>query len=195
MSHYPHLLNPLPVAGVTLPNRTVMGAMHTRLETLDRPQERLAAFYAARAKGERPWLMDPKDFLSIRLTNETMSAKSSLQMDLEDRMMLNPNGPVRTQPMSIAELEELVGNPQKPDHKNLYTTQQIKKLLKLSGESVPNTAQLKHALKRISENWTGHRKPVKICPRNAEYVYKEGEVWYKDRRAWLLPAWRTSDDD
>ena len=52
MSHYPHLLNPLPVAGVTLPNRTVMGAMHTRLETLDRPQERLAAFYAARAKGE-----------------------------------------------------------------------------------------------------------------------------------------------
>jgi len=30
----------------------VMGAMHTRLETLDRPLERLAAFYATRAKGE-----------------------------------------------------------------------------------------------------------------------------------------------
>ena len=29
-----------------------MGAMHTRLETLDRPTERLAAFYAARARGE-----------------------------------------------------------------------------------------------------------------------------------------------
>lgn len=152
-------------------------------------------FSAARAKGERPWLMDPKDFLSIRLTNETMSAKSSLQMDLEDRMVLNLNGPVRTQPMSIAELEELVGNPQRPDHKNLYTTQQIKRLMKLSGEYVPNTAQLKHALKRISENWTGHRKPVKICPRNVEYVYKEGEVWYKDRRAWLLPAWRQNEED
>ena len=37
MSPYPHLLSPLQVAGVTLPNRMVMGAMHTRLETLDRP--------------------------------------------------------------------------------------------------------------------------------------------------------------
>jgi 2,4-dienoyl-CoA reductase (NADPH2) len=30
----------------------VMGAMHTRLETMDRPIERLAAFYATRARGE-----------------------------------------------------------------------------------------------------------------------------------------------
>ena len=52
MSRYPHLLAPLTIAGVSLPNRMVMGAMHTRLETLDRPHERLAAFYAARAKGE-----------------------------------------------------------------------------------------------------------------------------------------------
>ncbi|MGE5117032.1 MAG: FAD-dependent oxidoreductase [Betaproteobacteria bacterium] len=52
MAAYPHLLSPLRIAGVTLPNRMVMGAMHTRLETLDRPQERLAAFYAARAAGE-----------------------------------------------------------------------------------------------------------------------------------------------
>jgi 2,4-dienoyl-CoA reductase (NADPH2) len=52
MTPYPHLLSPLRIAGVTLPNRMVMGAMHTRLETLDRPQERLAAFYAARAAGE-----------------------------------------------------------------------------------------------------------------------------------------------
>ncbi|MEY4752079.1 MAG: hypothetical protein RIQ60_4293 [Pseudomonadota bacterium] len=49
---YPQLLSPLQIAGVSLPNRLVMGAMHTRLETLDRPQERLAAFYAARARGE-----------------------------------------------------------------------------------------------------------------------------------------------
>lgn len=52
MPTYPHLLSPLRVAGVDLPNRMVMGAMHTRLETLDRPHERLAAFYAARAAGE-----------------------------------------------------------------------------------------------------------------------------------------------
>ena len=52
MTAFPRLLSPLTIAGQTLPNRMVMGAMHTRLETMDRPLERLAAFYAARAKGE-----------------------------------------------------------------------------------------------------------------------------------------------
>lgn len=52
MPAYHHLLRPLRIAGTVLPNRMVMGAMHTRLETLDRPQERLAAFYAERARGE-----------------------------------------------------------------------------------------------------------------------------------------------
>ena len=52
MTAYPLLLSPLRVGSLTLPNRLVMGAMHTRLETLDRPHERLAAFYAARARGE-----------------------------------------------------------------------------------------------------------------------------------------------
>ncbi|MBI6566220.1 NADPH-dependent 2,4-dienoyl-CoA reductase [Pseudomonas synxantha] len=46
------ILTPLTVGTTQLPNRMVMGAMHTRLETLDRPHERLAAFYAARAEGE-----------------------------------------------------------------------------------------------------------------------------------------------
>ncbi|MEB2398994.1 MAG: NADPH-dependent 2,4-dienoyl-CoA reductase [Alcaligenaceae bacterium] len=49
---FPHLLSPLRVGSLTLPNRMVMGAMHTRLETLDRPRQRLAAFYVARAAGE-----------------------------------------------------------------------------------------------------------------------------------------------
>jgi len=48
---YPHLLASLDLGPVTLPNRMIMGAMHTRLETLDRPAERMAAFYAARARG------------------------------------------------------------------------------------------------------------------------------------------------
>ena len=52
MPAYPKLLSPLRVGSTTLPNRMVMGAMHTRLETMDRPHERLAAFYAARAQGE-----------------------------------------------------------------------------------------------------------------------------------------------
>lgn len=46
------VLTPLKAGEVVLSNRMVMGAMHTRLETLDRPNERLAAFYAVRAKGE-----------------------------------------------------------------------------------------------------------------------------------------------
>jgi 2,4-dienoyl-CoA reductase (NADPH2) len=52
LQHFPHLLSPLRVGSFVLPNRMVMGAMHTRLETLDRPRERLAAFYATRATGE-----------------------------------------------------------------------------------------------------------------------------------------------
>ncbi|UDM51997.1 NADPH-dependent 2,4-dienoyl-CoA reductase [Cupriavidus sp. MP-37] len=46
------ILTPLAIGNHVIPNRMVMGAMHTRLETLDRPRERLAAFYAARAEGE-----------------------------------------------------------------------------------------------------------------------------------------------
>ncbi|MBN3782047.1 NADPH-dependent 2,4-dienoyl-CoA reductase [Burkholderia sp. Ac-20345] len=52
MATFDKILSPLTVGSIVLPNRMVMGAMHTRLETLDLPHERLAAFYAARAAGE-----------------------------------------------------------------------------------------------------------------------------------------------
>ncbi|WP_194726083.1 NADPH-dependent 2,4-dienoyl-CoA reductase [Noviherbaspirillum malthae] len=48
---YRTLLSPLAVGRHTLPNRVIMGSMHTRLEHMDRPLERQAAFYAARARG------------------------------------------------------------------------------------------------------------------------------------------------
>jgi len=57
MSSPLHLLSPLDFGFLTLRNRIVMGAMHTRLETLDRPAERLAAFFAARARGEAGLLL------------------------------------------------------------------------------------------------------------------------------------------
>ncbi len=57
MSRHVRLLAPLDLDFLRLPNRIVMGAMHTRLETLDRPVERLAAFYAARARGETGLLL------------------------------------------------------------------------------------------------------------------------------------------
>jgi 2,4-dienoyl-CoA reductase (NADPH2) len=49
---YPHLLSPLSVRNLHLRNRMVMGAMHTRLESMDRPVQRIQAFYRARAAGE-----------------------------------------------------------------------------------------------------------------------------------------------
>jgi 2,4-dienoyl-CoA reductase (NADPH2) len=51
MSTYPNLFAPLDLGFMVLPNRIVMGSMHTRLETLDRPLERIARFYVERAKG------------------------------------------------------------------------------------------------------------------------------------------------
>ena len=48
---YPHLLSPLDLGFVTLPNRVLMGSMHTGLEDRARDYERLAAYFAARARG------------------------------------------------------------------------------------------------------------------------------------------------
>lgn len=48
---FPQLLLPLNLGFTTLKNRIMMGSMHTRMELLDRPFERLAAFYGERAKG------------------------------------------------------------------------------------------------------------------------------------------------
>ena len=50
MTSYPHLLSPITLAGVTLRNRSLMGSMHTGLEETG-DWGRVAAFYAARAKG------------------------------------------------------------------------------------------------------------------------------------------------
>ena len=50
-SPYPHLLAPLDLGFTTLRNRTLMGSMHTGLEEEKNGFERMAAFYAERAKG------------------------------------------------------------------------------------------------------------------------------------------------
>jgi 2,4-dienoyl-CoA reductase (NADPH2) len=50
-SPFPVLLSPLAAGRHVLRNRVVMGSMHMRLELLDRPIEREAAFYAERARG------------------------------------------------------------------------------------------------------------------------------------------------
>lgn len=48
---YPHLLAPLNLGFVTLPNRVLMGSMHTGLEDHARDYPKLAAYFAERARG------------------------------------------------------------------------------------------------------------------------------------------------
>jgi 2,4-dienoyl-CoA reductase (NADPH2) len=49
--HYPHLFAPLELGRLTLPNRILMGSMHTGLESAPGGHAKLAAFYAERAAG------------------------------------------------------------------------------------------------------------------------------------------------
>ncbi|MEU8967474.1 NADPH-dependent 2,4-dienoyl-CoA reductase [Streptomyces sp. NPDC048491] len=51
MTAYPHLLSPLDLGFTTLPNRVLMGSMHVGLEEAENGFERMAAFYAERARG------------------------------------------------------------------------------------------------------------------------------------------------
>jgi len=48
---YPHLYAPLDLGFATLPNRVLMGSMHTGLEDHARDFAKLAAFFAERARG------------------------------------------------------------------------------------------------------------------------------------------------
>ncbi|MDN6438800.1 MAG: NADPH-dependent 2,4-dienoyl-CoA reductase [Corynebacterium nuruki] len=50
-SPYPNLFRPLDIGGITLPNRSVMGSMHTGLEDRIRHADELGEFYAERARG------------------------------------------------------------------------------------------------------------------------------------------------
>ncbi|MEO5610948.1 MAG: NADPH-dependent 2,4-dienoyl-CoA reductase [Ornithinibacter sp.] len=51
MSDYPHLLAPLDLGHVTLPNRVIMGSMHTGMEDRAKDFPKLAAYFAERARG------------------------------------------------------------------------------------------------------------------------------------------------
>ena len=50
-SPYPHLLAPLDLGFITLPNRVLMGSMHTGLEDKAADFDKLAAYFAERARG------------------------------------------------------------------------------------------------------------------------------------------------
>ena len=50
-TRYPHLLAPLDLGFTTLRNRSLMGSMHTGLEEKPGGFERMAAYFAERARG------------------------------------------------------------------------------------------------------------------------------------------------
>ena len=52
MTPYPHLLAPMTIGDLTLRNRVVMGSMHTGLEDKPWDMDKLAAYFAERARGE-----------------------------------------------------------------------------------------------------------------------------------------------
>jgi len=79
---YKNILSPIRVAGIDLPNRMVMGAMHTRIETLDNPHERLAAFYARRAEGEISLILTG----GYSPTPEGVMDEGGLYLDSEDQL-------------------------------------------------------------------------------------------------------------
>ncbi len=83
MNEYPHLLQPITLGDLTLRNRAVMGSMHTGLEDTARDIPRLAAYFAARARGgvglivtggyaptKRGWLKPFASELTTRLQSE-----------------------------------------------------------------------------------------------------------------------------
>lgn len=51
MNHYPHLLAPLDLGFTKLKNRVLMGSMHTGLEEVPQGFERMAVYFAERARG------------------------------------------------------------------------------------------------------------------------------------------------
>ncbi|MFT4610777.1 MAG: 2,4-dienoyl-CoA reductase (NADPH2) [Glaciecola sp.] len=51
MTNYPHIFEPLDLGFTTLKNRIIMGSMHTGLEEEKNGLEKIAAYYAERAKG------------------------------------------------------------------------------------------------------------------------------------------------
>jgi 2,4-dienoyl-CoA reductase (NADPH2) len=84
MTDFPSLLKPLDLGFTTLANRAIMGSMHTRLETLDRPLERIARFYADRARGRA----------ALIITGGFSPNEEGL---------LEPNGPVLNSPHQLGE--------------------------------------------------------------------------------------------
>jgi 2,4-dienoyl-CoA reductase (NADPH2) len=83
MPAYPLLFRPLELPGVTLPNRILMGSMHTGLEARPDGMARLATFYAERARGGAALIVtggfSPNDAGELSPHRAQMSTKEDAQ--------------------------------------------------------------------------------------------------------------------
>ena len=83
MPAYPNLFRPLDLPGAQLPNRILMGSMHTGLEARPDGMPRLAAFYAERARGGAALIVtggfSPNDAGELSPHRAQMSTKEDAQ--------------------------------------------------------------------------------------------------------------------
>ena len=83
MPAYPNLFRPLDLPGAQLPNRILMGSMHTGLEARPDGMPRLAAFYAERARGGAALIVtggfSPNDSGELSPHRAQMSTKEDAQ--------------------------------------------------------------------------------------------------------------------
>jgi 2,4-dienoyl-CoA reductase (NADPH2) len=83
MPAYPNLFHPLDLPGAQLPNRILMGSMHTGLEARPDGMPRLAAFYAERARGGAALIVtggfSPNDAGELSPHRAQMSTKEDAQ--------------------------------------------------------------------------------------------------------------------
>ena len=75
-TQYPHLLAPLDLGFTTLKNRVLMGSMHTGLEDGNK-HDRLAAYFAERARGDVRLDVHARGALVEAATNEARDVGSS----------------------------------------------------------------------------------------------------------------------
>ncbi|WP_427306028.1 FAD-dependent oxidoreductase [Cupriavidus sp. H39] len=113
---YPHIFEPLDLGFVTLKNRILMGSMHTGLEEQPDAYERMAAYYAERARGGAGMIVTggvfpnieagrgsklstPEEAAQHRLVTDAVHAAAS---DVKICMQILHTGPLANTPDCVA---------------------------------------------------------------------------------------------
>ena len=86
---YPHLLSPLDLGFTRLKNRVLMGSMHTGLEEAPKGFERMAAYYAERARGGVGLIVtggiSPNEAGCVAPGSAKLTTEEEMEILLEDR--------------------------------------------------------------------------------------------------------------